>query len=808
MNNSSKIIYVLLCLGLFYDVPSYGKNWNTDDPTKIADMPIRRVPTTFPNVVTRVFLKCEDSNQKKFQLGFKGFFDNEMFYGSFGSISSSGFKMYRGRRVSRDRFEIRVSEASSKWRDNLDWMTFNIRGKNLTEALLSKKVIGEYSSGSFWRKCSMFIYQPDEINISINARAAQLTVLAQNQEYVLKKMGKLGLNFGFKYDFSGAKESLLAEAKSGSQKERTLTLNHKQNLATTGAQKKKAEEERLAAAETAKKKAEEIARLKAVEEARRKAEEVVRLAAVEATRKKAEEEARLAAAEAARKKAEEEKRQAEIELARKQKAEKSKLLALEKLQKKAEEEARLAAAEAARKKAEEEARLAAAEAAKKKAEEEARLAAAEAARKKAEEEARLAAAEAAKKKAEEEARLAAAEAARKKAEEEARLAAAEAARKKAEEEAGIAAADAAKKEAEQQKLATTSTDKIPPKILAEIIKAEGAKAIVEGVITDNVTIKFARAGKETLNIDDEGKFRQEVYIPRNGKLVKITAEDAAGNSSTFDLFLERGKIDKTTRVMFAELNPVKRDAKKNKNAIALIVGIADYERTSARAAYADDDAKYFYDYATLKLGVPENKILELTNEKADLVELKIASKNWLKRMVSPRQSDVFVFFAGHGMASDNGNNMFLLPYDGAPELLEESAIRRDVLFGDIDATNPRSVTVFLDTCYSGTSRSEEQLVSARPVSIKAKPQSIPKKFTVITAAGNDQTAKPLEEVKHGMFSYFVMRGLEGDADGNSDKKITAGELHKYVQKNVDRYSAGSQTPQIQGNADAVLVRFQ
>jgi len=412
------------------------------------------------------------------------------------------------------------------------------------------------------------------------------------------------------------------------------------------------------------------------------------------------------------------------------------------------------------------------------------------------------------KKAEEEARLAAVEAARKKAEEEARLAAAEAARKKAEEEARLAAAEAARKKAEQQTLMSTSTDRTPPKIFAEIIKAEGAKAIVEGVITDNLTIKLARAGKETLNIDNDGKFRQEVYIPRNGKLVKITAEDAAGNSSTFDLFLERGKIDKTTRVMLAELNPVKRDAKKNKNAIALIVGIADYERTSARAAYADDDAKYFYDYATLKLGVPENKILELTNEKADLVELKIASKNWLKRMVSSGQSDVFVFFAGHGMASDDGNNMFLLPYDGAPELLEESAIRRDVLFGDIDATNPRSVTVFLDTCYSGTSRSEEQLVSARPVSIKAKPQSIPKKFTVITAAGNDQTAKPLEEVKHGMFSYFVMRGLEGDADGNSDKKITAGELHKYVQENVDRYSAGSQTPQIQGNADAVLVRFQ
>ena len=81
--------------------------------------------------------------------------------------------MYRGRRVSRNRFEIRVSEASSKWRDNLDWMTFDIRGKNLTEALLSKNVIGEHRSGSYWRKCLIYIHQPNKIDLSSNSRAAE-----------------------------------------------------------------------------------------------------------------------------------------------------------------------------------------------------------------------------------------------------------------------------------------------------------------------------------------------------------------------------------------------------------------------------------------------------------------------------------------------------------------------------------------------------------------------------------------------------------------------------------------------------------
>ena len=152
--------------------------------------------------------------------------------------------------------------------------------------------------------------------------------------------------------------------------------------------------------------------------------------------------------------------------------------------------------------------------------------------------------------------------------------------------------------------------------------------------------------------------------------------------------------------------------------------------------------------------------------------------------------------------------MFLLPHDGEPRLLEDTAISRERLFSDIAAANPRSVAVFLDTCYSGTTRGTDMLVASRPIAIRAKQQNIPDGFTVFTAAGGDQTAKPLEEAKHGMFSYFLMKGMEGDADSNKDNQITAAELHAYVQQNVIQQSSGSQTPQLQGDADRVLVTFQ
>ena len=62
-----------------------------------------------------------------------------------------------------------------------------------------------------------------------------------------------------------------------------------------------------------------------------------------------------------------------------------------------------------------------------------------------------------------------------------------------------------------------------------------------------------------------------------------------------------------------------------------------------------------------------------------------------------------------------------------------------------------------------------------------------------------------------MFSYYLMKGLEGDADANNDKKITNGELHNYVHSNVIRQAVRlgrEQTPQLHGDKNTVLVDFK
>ena len=333
-----------------------------------------------------------------------------------------------------------------------------------------------------------------------------------------------------------------------------------------------------------------------------------------------------------------------------------------------------------------------------------------------------------------------------------------------------------------------------------------ATGFIEGVVSDNTGVAELLINDRPVSFDKAGRFNYQEYLPTGGREFTIVAIDRAGLKTTKTVDLIRGAPKQVAKVSFDSLNPTSRRVKTNNNALALIVGVSEYSLT-APAEFADRDAQVFYDYANLKLGIPQDRIQTLVNDQANEVGLITGVNKWLKRSVKQGESDVYIFFAGHGLASDDGNTAYLIPYDGAPDFLEKTAISRDEIFREVSSGNPKSVTVFLDTCYSGDTRGGSRLVAGQPLRVKVLEEPVPPNFTVLTAAGGDQIAKPLKEAQHGLFSYFLMKGMEGGADSNSDSQITARELHIYVRENVVQQSNGSQVPELQGDAGRVLVRF-
>ena len=361
---------------------------------------------------------------------------------------------------------------------------------------------------------------------------------------------------------------------------------------------------------------------------------------------------------------------------------------------------------------------------------------------------------------------------------------------------------------QEQKQLRIDTDTRAP--LLEIVsnKTKGRRGTIKGIARDNVEVAEVTVNDKTVLLSSNGKFKYSTFVPTDGIILNVQATDKAGLTSSKSVSLKRNNIIVSTSISFDRLNPLGKKVKVNTNALALIIGVEDYKNTNADALYADKDAKMFRDFAAEKLGISENRIKILLNDSAGKIDITRAIKTWLLKRTISDKTDIYVFFAGHGLATDDGKGMYLLPYDGVPDLLEDSAIQRKELFAHIQATKPRSVTVFLDTCYSGGTRNQETLVAnLRPIIITPKEQSVPSNFTVLSAAKGTQTSQSLEEVKHGLFSYYTMLGMEGGADSNNDNKITAKELYSFIKDKVERQSQFRQTPQLQGNKDRVLVQF-
>ena len=307
----------------------------------------------------------------------------------------------------------------------------------------------------------------------------------------------------------------------------------------------------------------------------------------------------------------------------------------------------------------------------------------------------------------------------------------------------------------------------------------------------------------------KGKFKLKRYSPINEK-VKIVAIDQWGNKSkpkTVNIIVDIKNIEIAEKI--EPLNPTKIRSKKNSNRVALIIGVEKYIRTPS-ANFANLDAKFFYEYSRKGFGIPKSNIKLLVDEDANLVKSLSTFSKWLPSKVQPGETELIIFFAGHGLASSDGKELYILPHDSDPDLLSRTALSRSELFKQIIDLNPKSVTMFMDTCYSGISRDEKMLLaSARPVRIVADDENeIPNNFTIFTASQLNQISSGMNEIKHGIFSYYLMKGLEGNADTNKDRVITNGELLSYMDKNISEKASilgRQQNPSLAGDPNKTLM---
>ena len=219
----------------------------------------------------------------------------------------------------------------------------------------------------------------------------------------------------------------------------------------------------------------------------------------------------------------------------------------------------------------------------------------------------------------------------------------------------------------------------------------------------------------------------------------------------------------------------------NVGTFAIIIANEEYQKES-KVDYALNDGKMFKTYCHQVLGLPEKNIHLVPNA---TLNNTIYELDWLSQVCKVYEGDasVIFYYAGHGIPNEKDGSAYLLPIDGIGRNMR-TCMSTEELYKMLGTMPAKSVTVFMDACFSGAKRNGEMLTSARGVAIKAKSESpVGKNMVILSAAQGDETAYSYNEQQHGLFTYYLLKKLK--ATGG---QVSLGELSDYIKSQVTRFS--------------------
>ena len=224
---------------------------------------------------------------------------------------------------------------------------------------------------------------------------------------------------------------------------------------------------------------------------------------------------------------------------------------------------------------------------------------------------------------------------------------------------------------------------------------------------------------------------------------------------------------------------------------AMIIGVGDYNHMPV-LNYTDDDAYRIYKHLRSAKGgsLPGERIRVLIDEDAKREKILRLGKELFSK-AGPNDL-VVLYFSGHGVKGaflpsnydgQGGNQLY---YSEISQLLKSSRAKYKL--------------VIADACYSGSLYTSHG--ASEQNRLKTLYSSQARAGTaLIMSSRSEETSLESSVLRQGVFTYFLVKGLSGEADRNLDNIVTIKELFGFIQVNVRSYTKNRQTPIIRGNYD-------
>ena len=250
-----------------------------------------------------------------------------------------------------------------------------------------------------------------------------------------------------------------------------------------------------------------------------------------------------------------------------------------------------------------------------------------------------------------------------------------------------------------------------------------------------------------------------------------------------------------------------------RNVLAVIVGINDYPKLP-KLKFAANDAAEFQRLLVEKNRVPAENIHLLLNTEATLSNLRSILGTRL-RAAAAKDDMVIIYFAGHGSTerdalSPDGDGLekYLLTWEADPKDLYATALPMREIAYILDRIQSERLIFIVDACYSGAS-------GGRTVGAGGLRATLSDSFlerlaagrgkVIITASAANEVSVEKDELRHGVFTYYLLEGLRGGADLDRDGAVTVDEAYRYVSEKVPRATGQEQHPVKKGEVEGSIV---
>ncbi|CDH44190.1 caspase family protein [Candidatus Contendibacter odensensis] len=222
----------------------------------------------------------------------------------------------------------------------------------------------------------------------------------------------------------------------------------------------------------------------------------------------------------------------------------------------------------------------------------------------------------------------------------------------------------------------------------------------------------------------------------------------------------------------------------------LSIGINQYREAGVTLRFAVKDAQ---DVAALleknaSSDFGKASVLRLYDQQATRAEIEKALDQ-IANQITSREDTVVVYLAGHGM--NNNNIYYFIPQNSLVNDYVQTAISQKVLGEKLAKISDKAnhVLIFLDSCHSGAYDVKSSDLDQQSEALSKARESFGELLMIAAAGAGEEAADEYITVDNkrsgnGLFGYAVLMGLNGDAAGRRDTKVTALQIASFVYNEI------------------------